>query len=361
MNEVSRFLKEAHQRKIVSGETSAKLEALRLEMFAPGQTESSRMFGDLDLARDTDDDGTGEISEAPRFIRGFHDILITIGIVVAMGGLWALASVVAVIPAIIVLSEIFVKRQRLALPAFTLTIMLIFAVGMLIGLGFDGNGWLGGVGVFFGQLAAMALYYWRYRVPIALAGMIWAGFGLAFFVLVSLLGGDDQFFEQNPRLVGLIGLILSGGLFGVAMAFDVRDRMRVTRRSDVAFWLHLVTAPLLLYSAFIVLFGAKGFWWSDTPQVSEAVAAIAIVTLMVLIGIIIDRRAFVTSGLISLGAALGIITQQTGIDVSSISAFAFLAVGVIVLLLGSGWQKLRGIFVGLLPDALRDRIPPVAG
>ena len=141
------------------------------------------------------------------------------------------------------------------------------------------------------------------------------------------------------------------------MRFDMKDRLRETRRSDVAFWLHLATAPLLLYSLFFILFGAKGFWWADKPMISEAMAAIGMVTLMVLVGIIIDRRAFVTSGLISLGAALAVITRETGIDVSSVTAFAFMAVGVIVLLLGSGWQALRRFILAGLPEGITDRVP----
>ena len=179
---------------------------------------------------------------------------------------------------------------------------------------------------------------------------------------LAALGGDAKpgsLFNTHPRLIGLIGLALTFGMFAVALRFDTADRMRVTRRSDVAFWLHLTTAPLLLYSAFAVLFGSDGFWWSDKPSAAEAMAAIGIVTLMVLIGIIIDRRAFVTSGLISLGAALAIITREIGVDISSITAFAFLAVGVIVLLLGSGWQQLRAMFVEAMPEAIRSRVPPV--
>src|SRR5689334_22656438 len=63
-------------------------------------------------------------TETPSFVRGFHDVLITIGIVVALAGLWGLGSIYAVLPAIIVLAEILVRRQRLALPAVALTFAL---------------------------------------------------------------------------------------------------------------------------------------------------------------------------------------------------------------------------------------------
>ncbi len=37
-------------------------------------------------------------------------------------------------------------------------------------------------------------------------------------------------------------------VFAAAMAFDISDRERVTRRADCAFWLHLLAAPLIVHS-----------------------------------------------------------------------------------------------------------------
>ena len=358
MTDIRTFINLAREREII--DASVRDTLLSFEREFSKAPASSGLFTGLGEPVDANNQDPNEPAEAPRLIRGFHDVLITIGLLAALGGLWALGSALLVIPAVIVLSEIFVRRQNLALPAFTLTLMMILATGMTIGPMFSSNNSIGGVGVFAGQLAAMALYYWRYRVPIALAGLIWSAFGLSFFVVLSMMGVSGQIFSNNPRLVALVGLVLTIGLFAIAMRFDMKDRLRVTRRSDVAFWLHLVTAPLLLYSVFILLFGTDGFWWSDEPDLNEALAAIGIVTLMVLVGIIIDRRAFVTSGLISLGAALGIITQQTGIEFSSVGAFAFLAVGIIVLLLGTGWQKLRAFVLGAFPDSWQAKLPPVA-
>ena len=75
--------------------------------------------------------------------------------------------------------------------------------------------------------------------------------------------------------------------------------------------------------------------------------------------IIIDRRAFVTSGLISLGVALFILTKDSGITVTHVTALSFLAVGVIVLALGTGWQNLRKVIVTKLPDNWQNALPPI--
>ncbi|MFB2561874.1 hypothetical protein [Rhizobium sp. IMFF44] len=71
-----------------------------------------------------DDPNPLEDTEAPRFVRGFHDVLITIGVIVLLIGLWGLANRYAPILAIVVLAEILVRRQRLALPAVVLTVAL---------------------------------------------------------------------------------------------------------------------------------------------------------------------------------------------------------------------------------------------
>ena len=40
-------------------------------------------------------------------------------------------------------------------------------------------------------------------------------------------------------------LVLGIGVFLFAMRWDSSDPARVTRRSDVAFWLHLLAAPMI--------------------------------------------------------------------------------------------------------------------
>ncbi len=361
MNDIRSFIVTARERGVIDEGIEQQLNSLNDELTSAPTDGNSGFFAELNCGKYAADEPSFEDREAPRLIRGFHDILITIGIVIALGGLWSLSNAIFVVVAIIGLAELFVRKQRLALPAFTLTVMLLLAVGSIFSYDL-GNEYKAGILFFVAQLVALAAFYWRYRVPVALAGLIWFGFGLVFVLALALFSDGrnlDGMARLYPRLVGLLGLVLTLGMFFVGMRFDMKDRLRKTRRSDVAFWLHLATAPLLLYSMFFILFGDNGFWWSGTPSISEAMTAIGLVTLMVLVGIIIDRRAFVTSGLISLGAALAIITRETGLDVSSVSAFAFMAVGIIVLLLGSGWQTLRGFILAGLPEGITGKVPPV--
>ena len=53
---------------------------------------------------------------------------------------------------------------------------------------------------------------------------------------------------ENLSLVLIpIGL----AIFATAMKFDMSDRNRVTQRTDIAFWLHLLAAPLIVHSVVI--------------------------------------------------------------------------------------------------------------
>lgn len=328
----------------------------------------------LDTPRAAEPASPVEESEAPRFIRGFHDILITIGIIVVLVGFGGLASVYAVIPAGIVLAEILVRRQRLALPAVTLTAAILFAVAMGTiplweGLEKTEEDW-----ILPGVLAIITftafLVYWRYKVPLALAagfvglfGTIVAGCDMA----IRRLSGDPGFFQAHPTgvvfLLGLYAVLV----FGTALRFDIGDRHRVTRRSDVAFWMHLAAAPLILYTimAQIYLGNAEG-WFTTQTSLWQAFAIAGTVVLLMLIGIVLDRRAFVTSGLLSFGYAFKVLLTEGGFRTLFASAdtlvfLTFLAIGLVVLSLGIGWQPLRRHMLGILPESIRDVVPPVRG
>jgi hypothetical protein len=87
------------------------------------EAKSAELDVSLDAPRDLGLAKQIEESEAPRFIRGFHDVLITIGLVIALIGLSALTNVIVVLVGAWVLAEVLVKRQRLALPAVALTLI----------------------------------------------------------------------------------------------------------------------------------------------------------------------------------------------------------------------------------------------
>ncbi len=308
-------------------------------------------------------------TESPRFVRGFHDVLITIGIVVALVGLSGLASVLALLPAVILLSEVLVRRQRLALPAVALTIAFVQGAGYLIltAIGPIAEGWYGityACAFLASYPVLLGLYYWRYRVPLSLALTLISAFGLAVLLVLVLLGriaGTDQFVAEHRLASALVFLLAALGLFAVAMRYDLSDPQRQTRRSDIAFWLHLGAAPFLLYAliAFVFLDRLSPQWPGGDATYLQATVVIAIVSCFMLVGLVIDRRAFVTSGLVSLGLAIWTLLRQNAFEASSYVYVTILSVGIVVLGVGIFWPALRRFVMGFMPESVASRLHAV--
>lgn len=315
-------------------------------------------------------DGEVVDTEVPRFIRGFHDVLITVGLVIFLSALSGLGSIFAVLPGIVVLAEILVRRQRLALPAVALTIALVvWAITSGVVLADEyGRSWsdLAKIAAVLTPLAlGTGLFYWRYRIPVSLAAFFTSLAAFALLLVFEILGriaGTDNFFTTHKAVSATILFVAALAFFALAMKFDLSDPERRTRRSDIAFWLHLVTAPALLYSilAFVFMQGENSLFSLDADHVYRGAGqVVAAVTVLMLLGIIIDRRAFVTSGLLSLIAAVIAVLSQGKTDGGSATFVGLLLVGMIVLTIGIGWPKLRGFVVGFLPSDIQARLPPV--
>lgn len=322
----------------------------------------------LDTILDSEPSNMIEESEAPRFIRGFHDVLITIGLIIVLVGLGSLTNIIFVVIASWVLAEILVRRQRLALPAVALT--LIYAGTALSMVGLFSQDLIKPYSIELKMLITVGCFvlllvpfYWRFRVPISLAVMITSGlvfvFSLVIFIIAKVINIDD-IFNNAPYIFNAIGFSTAVLLFAIAMRFDLKDRLRMKRWSDVAFWLHLITAPLLLYScvSLILYQNAGAFWWAQTPQISDAVIIVACVLAMMIVGLVIERRAFVTSGLISLIVAAAVIFEKADMSWGNTTSIALFIVGLIVLTFGVGWQVLRKLVLRLMPQAIVQAVPP---
>lgn len=214
----------------------------------------------LDLWRLEDEARTGVSvadAEEVRFARGFHDIFLSIGIVMVvfglaygLGSVWPVSAVAGVLTAVVwAFSEIFARRMRLALPSFLLAVAfapaflvavlalmvdgLSFGFGAPLGQGDPGSAILPAV---VGVCGAV-LHYWRFGVPVGVAGIVGSLLFLAAILLETVLPG---FLEAH---LAWFTLAAGAATFVAAMWFDSRDVARVTVASDKAFWLHLLAAP----------------------------------------------------------------------------------------------------------------------
>ena len=314
-----------------------------------------------------------EDDEKLRFVNGFGDIFVTVGIALFLGSSayfaltklgvgWMWAGVAALSW---LLAEYFTRKRRMALPSIALCLsfvgpaFLAFAFvaanlfpagrpdwGTSDGLAFlrDATGWtLGSSALVAAGFAA--LHYWRFKVPItvaAIAAMICAA--TVAFVLALAPALDIR---ARDAMIIACGV----AVFVAAMRFDMADPARVTRRTDIAFWLHLLAAPLIvqpLVAGFVG--GVKDL---DAPR---AAAILAIFLGLGLVAVIIDRRALLVSGLAYAGFAFGALIHRSGLQAETTPA-TLLALGVFVLALSAGWRPLRHAALRLLPEALTQRLP----
>jgi hypothetical protein len=233
----------------------------------------------------------------------------------------------------------------MALPAIVL--LLCFVGGCAFtALHAIGRGPEGLLGAAVAGAAAAWLHWRRFRVPITVA----AG------VAALSLGCVAALLANNPQLVNwVLGLMFVCGLatFALALRWDASDRQRETRRSDVAFWLHLLAAPLLVHPIFYALGIQRGHIDpAGVLLVLLVYLAIAIVSLW------IDRRALMVS---ALGYVLYAFTQLFGQpdgNIGSALAPTALVLGSALLLLSAYWQKSRALALGWMPGRLQQWVPP---
>ncbi|QND51745.1 hypothetical protein HB779_07385 [Phyllobacterium sp. 628] len=362
MHDLKSVLSEAAGDGIISIDQAEKL--------APYLTERGVRADDVRSAHHEDVLGEVVDTETPRFVRGFHDILITIGVIVALVGIWGIASIIPVFVAIIILAEILVRRERLALPAVALTAAWTVAIAAAeVSYYPDGlknlSDMMQILVVMVPFPVLLAVFYWRYRIPLSLAATLGSALAVCTVLILSLLSkltGSSNFILEHSLISSLLFLIAALSLFAVAMRFDLKDPLRETRNSDVAFWLHLSTAPALLYAIVSVIFtmqsGSATFTLAST-HTSDAFIVIAVVLVLMLVGLVIDRRAFVTAGLVSLGVALARLFKESGANPGGYVFVILFIVGLVVLVIGVGWPFFRRAVLAPLPDAMRAKLPPV--
>lgn len=317
---------------------------------------------DLEQARMPVREAEPHDDEKFRFISGFSDIFVTIGLGLFLGALGyfsgdmigntGMSAVIAV--ASWLLAEYFTRRQRMALPSIVLLLVYAGAVFFTVAEAFNpslnfgiGLGNHSGFPIVVAGLvtaAATALHYRRFRVPVTIAAGVAALVASAVGLLFMLA---PDFAEQAAK-----PLLLACGLavFTLAMRFDLSDPQRQTRRTDIAFWLHMLAAPLIVHPLISGLVGDGG------SDVVSAWSILAIFVGLALVALVVDRRAILVSGLSYAGFAFGALVVKAGLS-DSVVPLTMLVLGALVLLLSAGWHTLRRTLLSLLPGALARRLP----
>jgi hypothetical protein len=362
---VAREVITSDQAQALRGLAQEHLPAPPLPSPLPPPTPATLGVGDVQT--DPQDD------EALRFVTSFADIFVSLGLALFFGssaylidsavgatGMWTGLAVLSWIVA-----EFFSRRRRLALPSIILLGLFAASVfmatsGLISDLNPDAplNWWhpaspqdwilTHAASLALAGLATAALtglHYLRFRVPITIAAMAAAGIATVFGLVYWLI--------PDVSVPAFNGMLLVAGMlvFISAMRFDMSDLQRLTRRTDIAFWLHLLAAPLIVHPliATIRQNGAE----FDTHA---AVVILAIFLGLGVVSLIIDRRALLVSGLTYAGIAFGTLLQKSGFA-GNTPAATLLALGMFILLLSALWRPLRQVVLKLLPAALVMRLP----
>ena len=287
-----------------------------------------------------------------RLIGGFNDIFVVIAcalLLVAVEQLGVMATPwaggLALALASWGLAEYFVRKRHMALPAIVL--LLTFEGGVAsVFLSLVQDQTLGFVVACVAAALTAFLHWKRFKVPITVA----CGAAAAVFLCVTLflLALPEQ--KAHVAFIFFLGGI---AVFFWAMRWDTADVLRRTRRSDIAFWLHLLAAPLLVHPICVTL----GIFDGDILLV-QALCVVALYAVIACVSLCIDRRALMVSSLGYVVYAFGSLLKAQGqIDRGFI--FAALFIGAALLLLSAGWQRARAFTVRRLPVGLQKRLPPV--
>jgi hypothetical protein len=299
-----------------------------------------------------------------RLVTGFNDIFVVIAIALLLAAIsWIGNAAAPALGSALVaatswgLAEFFTRKRRMALPSI---VLLLTFVGSVAGASLDilsptASGWMmldwmnplpaSTVAVTGLAVAIAAAAHWfRFRVPITIA----AGAVAVILLLISLL------LILVPALHDQLGwLAFAGGiaLFAFAMRWDMADRSRQSRRSDVAFWLHLAAAPLIAHPVFAslgVFVGSIGTF--------QALAVILLYALIAVVSLVVDRRALLVSSLAYVLYAISVLFETFG-GLGRSAALTALVIGSALLLLSAFWHKARRLVMAPLPQVWKDRLP----
>jgi len=338
------------------------------------------------------------VDDQMRLVGGGNDIFVTVGIVLLFSG--ALFALGAVFPSDSLIlatllaaaswgvAEIVTRQKRMRLSSTLLALIFsasVFAfLSDFISTRFGLSGGINllslpalredamAIGLMLGGglIAGAAIYFVRFKVPVLAAVAAIAATGLAF--LAALLLTYDQMASGAiaAPAAGQLGEVLSSALvvplicgvliFAVAVALDLHDRERQTIWSDCAFWLHVVSAPLLVHPLFVLATGQQET--GIEPAAGAGVVLGLMMALFVLLALAIDRRSLLAPTLAYLGS-IGIYYLISGAaNTTGIPPFALIlvSIGALVILFGAGWQRIRSLIIRpLLPTSLLNRLPPI--
>ncbi|MFQ3307458.1 MAG: hypothetical protein ACI8ZF_000709 [Candidatus Midichloriaceae bacterium] len=332
--------------------------AIKSDILKSSDVNAFRLF----IAKNSDSDSPDE--ENFRLITSFNDIFVTIAIILSLVSVgWIFGSIGQRIGFIAIslvswgFAELFTKKRRMALPsiilAFTFLMGIFGAISPINSSAPIPNSYLNEIAHLNTMIAGVitticSLVYWkRFKTPIVVA------YGVASLFLFFLSVMLYTFPKFTLEWISLI-IVCSGVLiFFIAMYWDTQDIKRTSYKSDVAFWIHLLSAPLIIFPIFNSIIN-----FSKTLSISEVIYSIGIYIIFSIISLIIDRRPFMLSSLFYLLYAIDDLLKRFGIIELRFAIAAF-SISTSLLILAVFWKCFRAFLVKLIPIFLQNKVPSI--
>lgn len=189
-----------------------------------------------------------------------------------------------------------------------------------------------------GTLITGIIVAWKYKYPFLIMPIAITLWYMSMDIAVFISDGDFNW--ELRKLVSLYS-----GLLMIALAFWVDIRSR--HKDDYAFWIYI--------------FGAIAFWGGLSSQHSDneisKLLYFSINLLMMVIGVILNRRIFLVLGTIGGSSYLGYLASDIFKD-SWLFPIALSAIGLSIIYFGIFWQKHEIAITKksrlLLPTAFRE-------
>ncbi len=285
-----------------------------------------------------------------RLISGFNDIFVVIASLLLLSSLnWIGGALFGNLLAAVAawgLAEFFVLKRRMALPAIVLLLAfvgyLFFASKTLIGSTNSDSAQIFIIPSIVAVSAAW-LHWQRFKVPITIAAGTAA---LVMAILASL-----AYLVKSPSYLTPIAVVIGLGVFAFAMFWDSKDTKRQTRQSDVAFWLHLLAAPIIIHPVFDLIGVLHG-----NINLLQASLVFVLYIAIAMISLLIDRRALMVSALGYVVYVFSTLLSDMGHVGIGFAVTAF-TIGSALLLLSAFWHKCRGSLLVLVPARLKGYLP----
>lgn len=316
------------------------------------------------------------LADAERFgsIDGLSDVMTALAVLLTLGcgGVLIMTTLgmgFAFVPVILVLgcAEMFTRSRRMTLTSFVLFAMFVvfwacFCLAAAFVLAGEPIAITGSslepqarLVTAAGLSAGCGLFWWRFGLPIAYAGAVVAGIN----VLIHML--RIVFPAVPASLVGAILLGLGVFLFLLAMWWDISDVRRETRRSDIAFWLHVAAGFQVANGCYRLIVGVGGLpqGWDRLYAFGiagfNAVSALAVLAVSLLfcaVALAVDRRSLLMS---SLPFVVPAIAHLLGGGAAWV--VGLMIVGLALLFLSARWTALRRRVLERLPLSVRAQLP----